>query len=362
MRRLPRFAAALALLAVPLTSCTPTPPTFTGVRTASIDGSTVWTPTGDDWDLRTLRTAVLDGPHYTLGLSYISTGTTLDDDDARKLGIASMRAPKGSELVVAEVDPTAFYAAYGGGHVDVSVTVGGSATPIQGLPIPPQSNPSYAAHTTVILVSAPRGAPLRLRATDAGRTDELDLRSGEVLVNNFDLRQSKTIQWSGSSALRYDSDGMPYPGYLTAGLSSPDVESVTAVASLTSYTADLKWAPKGSAILVVPAPGVTASNPLYASLHEEFDDRDVFAFRTEDGRTVPAQPNSRDLLLAPVSQNGDDNAVSFIVPAGTTSGTVSMNLARARLKKELDGRGDKRATVSWVRAPAPFTLKVTLTP
>ncbi len=370
MYRLLRPVAVLALLAVPIVSCSSAqpPPTFSGVRTSSI-GIGTWMSAGtgidDDMDMHRLGGAELNGPHYTLGLAWTSSGTTLSSADARELNTSPVRAPKGSGLVVAEVDASDTYAAYDGGHVEVSVTVAGNATPVRGLPLAPQPNSPYASHSAAIVVSAPHGAPVRLRATDAGRTEELDLRTGKVLVDSYDMRQSRTLTWSGSTAVQYDYDGVPYRGRLTAGMPSPDVGSATAVASLTSYTPDLKWAPKGSMILLVPAPGLSGDNMMYGRLHEEFDDRTVFTFRTADGRTVRAQHNPRDLRLLPASVDGDETPVSFLVPAGTTAGTVTMKLAGARLTEEsgestIQQPSDKRTTVSWARGPGPLTLKVTM--
>jgi hypothetical protein len=359
-------ALTLAVFVASLSACsTRKPPTFSGVRTERIESIAALTaPTGIDDDLHRSDPsgAVLNGPHYTLRIEWISTGTTLSATDARELRTTPVRAPEGSELVVAAVDPNATYAAFQGGHVEVSVTVAGQATPVTGLPIAMQPRGQLPAATTLILISAPRGAALRLRATDAGRSEELDLRTGKVLVNSYDLRQSGALQWSGSTTVQdHNGEGASAPASMSVG-NATAATGASEVATLTSYTPDLDWAPKDSAILLVPAPALTI-DPLayYGREHEQFSDQNVFTFRTSDGKTIPATPHPRDLQLIPAAGDDNDAPVTFIVPAGITSGTIAMDLVKAQLTYELGESSiqqpsQNRKNISWTRAPAPFTL------
>lgn len=376
------YAAAFVLLAILLNTCSSPPlsaghlpPAFTGVRIVSVDGISEMTAGIGTGDLRqrTLHGAVLDGPHYTMAVGWIATGTTLDDATARELGIAAARAPEGRQLVMAGIDPSYTYAAFGRKHVDVNVTVAGRTTPVPGLPLPPQPSDlpadMPASRTSIILVSAPRNAPLRLRATDAGRTEELDLRTGRVLADSFDIRQSDTLHWSGSRDVECPpADGVSAQGELTAGVTNLDTTTVTEAASLSSYLPGYGWAPKGLAILIVPAPSLEASGNLIlcGAAHEQFNDRDVFTFHARNNVTVRAMPYQRDidLLRSPVS--GDSTPITFLVPANTASGKVIMDLGHARLTTEtgystVQDASPKRMTIHWAKTPAPFTLKIALT-
>lgn len=366
MRKLPWLAAALILLAAPLAGCAGHPAqTLHGVEWTHVDTVTTPVVQGDDGDLRdhTTSGAVLDGPHYTLGLSDVAVGTTLGTSAAQGWGIQPVRAPEGQQLVVAMVDTQDTYAAFGKADVDVSVVVGGHATTIPGLPY--RDTGGYRATTTAILASVPRHTPVRLRATDTGRSESLDLRTGKIVTDTFHLRQSSEVHWSGSTAVEYEEYspgyGVPNPGKLSVG--SATITGGSEVATLASYAPGIGWAPQGSAILLVPAASLSVTSDAelgfaYSSLHEKFSDRTVFTVRTNGGTTVHARPRQRDLRLWNGSVEGDDNAVVFVVPAGTLAGTVTMNLAKARLTEY---SGDSARTISWTTPPAPFRVKVVLT-
>ena len=260
--------------------------------------------------------------------------------------------------MAALVDPKGTYSAFGHGHVEVSVTVDGRATPLATLPLAPESNGNSPRSTVLILISAPAGAPVWLRATAAGRAEVLDLRTGKLLANSFDMRQSDETQWSGSTVVVADPLGMGSPGPSKLGVVDADIGSGPGVATLTNYAPAIGWAPKGSAILLVPAPCLEARRGDYAASYEQFDDRNVLTFRSDGGRTVRAQPYPRELELVLGLGDADDTPVSFVVPADTTRGTVTMDLAKAQFRQapSLNGR-----LISWIRPPTPFTLGVELT-
>lgn len=366
MRRLPWFAAALALLAAALTACSGhSAQTLHGVEWAHVDSVTTPVVQGDDGDLRdhTTKGAVLDGPHYTLALSDVAVGTTLGSSAAEGWGIEPVRAPDGQQLVVAMVNPRDTYAAFGRADVTVSVVIGGHATTIPGLPF--RDTDTYRSTTVAILATAPRTTPVRLRATDTGRSETLDLRTGKVVADTFHLRQSRTVHWSGSTPVEYEEYalgyGVPNPGKLSVGTAT--ITGGSQVASLTSFAPGVGWAPRGSAILLVPSAGLSVTSHAklgfdYTSLHEKFSDRSVYTVRTNDGTTVHAQPYRRDERLWNSALYGDDTAVVFVVPAGTLAGTVTMNLAKAQLVED-DGNSSRK--ISWTDAPAPFSVKLVLT-
>ncbi|MBO0868511.1 MAG: hypothetical protein J2P15_08090 [Micromonosporaceae bacterium] len=360
-RRTP-ITVALALLANLAAACSTPPPTFSGVQVLPVDGVRVAVG-GELVDLHQseLTGAVLNGPHYTLHVAWIATGTSLSARDAGTLGTTPMRAAEGDEIVVAGVDPQDLYAPFTGGHVEVTLSVAGKVTPVPQLPLAMPSPPAggMAAQTEVILISANRGAPLRLRATDAGRSEELDLRTGKVLINSYDRRRSGGLTWSGEATVRANLIGagrLPTTAAMSVDNAGPAVQGKP-VATLTSYAPDQGWAPEGSAILLVPAPKLTVSGlalALYGGVHEQFSDQSVFTFRGSDGRTVRAQPYRRELSMLGAATEGDQTPVAFIVPAGITSGTVTMGLAKA----ELIDVDHNRRKISWAKAPAPFNLTV----
>lgn len=366
MRRSCCLVAVCVVLGSALTACSSDaalPPTFTGVRVDAVPTTQAQiASTGVDDDLREKRPtgAVLDGPHYTLRLGWISTGTMLSSRDADELDTTAVRAPKGQQLVVAAVDANDTYAAYEGGEVAVSVAVAGSETQISQLPLPYKQY-THPSNTILILVSAPRNAELRLRAEDTGRSEELDLRTGKVLTDSYQMRQSKPVHWSGSAPVACPSNSGTMAGKLK--VLNADYPQAGA-ASTTTYAKGVGWAPKGSTILTVPAPGLelqsTSGNLLLCGvLHEQISDPGVFTFRPRGGKAVPASSGKRDIDLDLNNLGADTSALTFFVPAGTRTGTVTMDLSKARLAVEATS-SDDRSPASWSRAPGRFTLTVTL--
>ena len=335
-----------------------TTPTLTGVRSVSINSVSAQAQTvGIDDDLTVTRLpGELDGPHYTLGVLWTAIGTSLSATDASDLNTTPVRAPRDQQLVVVEIDPHSTYAAFGHADVSVTVTVAGQTTSIAQLPLEQQANGLDPQDTVALLFSAPPSAPLRLRATDAGRAEELDLRSGARLVNSFDRRQSEKLQWSGKTPVAADPLGLGVPVPTELSVENADVMSGPDVATVSSYAPSAGWAPRGSAFLLIPAPAVEAYGDYIGSI-ARFADRDVFTLRSAGGATIRARPYSRDLALGGLPGDADATPVGFVVPAGTTGGTVTMDLARAQLRR---APSLGRTVISWTRAPAPFTLHVSV--
>jgi len=330
-----------------------------GVRITELDSvraQAVWLGVDDDL-VQTRPPGELDGPHYTLALLSSAIGTKLSATDAHALNTTPVRAPRGQQLVVALIDPESTYAAFGPADVSVTVTVAGQATPITPLPLPHEPGSTVPRDTVAILLSAPPSAPLHLRATDAGRAEELDLRTGNVLVNSFDLRQSDDLNWSGSTVVAADQLGLGIPSPTKLTVQNADTRSGRQVATLTNYAPGVGWAPRGSAILLVPAPRLFADGD-YIGAYEEFDDRTVFTFRSAGGKTTRAQSYPRDVAVVDLEGDADDAPVGFVVPAGNITGTVTMDLAKAQLRR---APSLGRKLISWTKPPAPFALHVSVT-
>lgn len=296
--------------------------------------------------------SALKGPHFTTGLLWTATGESLADD-AGWYQIKPVRAAAGQELIVAAIDPQASYAAFGSAKVTVEVTIGGTPTAVPGLPLPYDGkDPSApAANLMFVMVSARQGVPVHLRATDAGRTAELDLRTGTVLATPFTLRQSGTsVSWQGNwPVARYYGDAV-LNGTLTLA-TQPVV-----VATLANYAPGPGWAPAGEAFLIVPLPDVTCDDDNLLTCNDltvTLSDTDAFTVRTNGATGTTLAGTHKIGLGLGASLDGDNGAVTFRVPAAVTTATVSLDWTGSTLAT--DG-----GATSWATTPGTTSVTVTL--
>ncbi|HEX6447630.1 MAG TPA: hypothetical protein VF053_21215 [Streptosporangiales bacterium] len=351
-------AALLVGLAATTTACSGEP-VLHGARTVTVPAVKAAGFGYPGLEQRTLRGARLDGPHYTLAVQWVATGAKLEQQAADLLGTSPVRAADGEQLVLAAVDPARAYAAFPARHdhpVRVSVLVAGHATSLPRLPVRPAHGSRAPASTQLVELSAARGASVVLKAVDDGHTEELDLRTGRVLVDTYRIEQGEA---------RWDSK-VPVAAYWRGHLQRDSIDALNAVgaenaaASLTTYTPAYGWAPKGRAFLSVPMPRLVCGLLVCGILHEEFDDAKAFRFQPSHGRPVAAEKGHRDLPLESAGGEKPGSAVVFEVPDSVTSGTVSLNLAAARLTEPGAHSSRHRGTVSWTRPPGPLTLSVRL--
>lgn len=102
----------------------------------------------------------------------------------------------------------------------------------------------------------------------------------------------------------------------------------------------------------------------FGNLHQEFDDADVFSFRSADGTRSRARSRQRDVDLDRWRSTATEGGpVVFDVPEDTTAGTVVVDLSRARSTVEVGavGFGPSRCPVRWAIPPAPVELAVSFT-
>jgi hypothetical protein len=358
--RLPAVLAATALLAACSSPSAPPTPELTEVRTASVDTMTALGHSPSDMEVRNFHDRGLSGPHYTLGISWIATGQELHGTDADKFGVQPVRAPGGKQLVIVAVSPTATSTRFPPGTpVRVDAVVDGASTPLSGLPLAenPASQP-MAEKTELVLLSATRQASMKLRVTDDGQTQELDLRTGTASGHGYQQRDTK-IDWKGESPAV-----LPPPlnvAPVTLALKNPTVLTTsqqylgaTDHAYLTNYQ-NSGWAAPGQAFLTVPMPSLDC--PAFCSpYHMTFDDATAFTFAPTGGKPIPAPPTARDMPLGFVLNTSPAPAnIIFTVPDNVTDGTVTFDLAKSRLVSN-DGKN-----TPWTKAPHAYTVKLTFT-
>lgn len=356
--------AALGLLASTNGCSQDQASTLTGVRTVTVKSASSALSPGD-LDHRYFRRARIAGPHYSLGIRWVGTG---DEFDAQPSVDLHIRPAEGKELLIAAVDPNFTNAPYKPQRVQVTAVVGHHATKLSGLPLPPPDAVYGAAptDTQLIAVSALPDTPVRLRATDDGRTQELDLRTGKVLTHNGYQLHRSDADWDGETTVARSMAGRRH----TATLEVSNYRGVHGKlsASLTNYLPKSGWAPHNRAFLAVGMPLVRCDTTAFVRAHAEFDDPDVFTFRPANGKAAVPRASDRDLRLGvpDISRQDRPTPVMFTVPADITTGTVVMDLSKVKLTEEVGESSvqtpsDKRKTISWLTPPDPFTLSLKLT-
>lgn len=351
-----------ALAGVQLAGCASDPnaglPPLATPRTASVSGSIAGIESPDDMSVRDVAYRLV-GPHYSLGLSWVATGEALDDRDAETLDIDPVRAAQGQELTVAEVDSRLTAAAFTpAGPIEVFAVVDGKTTLLRSLPLTATAYGASAGTTQLIEISAPTGAPVRLRVLDGNQAEELDLHTGKTTGTGYTQTQSDAT-WQGKAVgtLRVGSPRSAQTAELDLGTQLPQSSTnVGAVnhAELADYQEGIGWAPAGTEFLTVPLPSVnvTCAGPTgfeCLGTEDHFDNSTALTFTPDGGAPVPARPDAQWFTFG-ISIAQTLNDAIFQVPANTTHGTVALNLAGSRLAE------DGKAEGTWVTAPQPCTL------
>lgn len=350
-----------------LTACSSErPPEMTGVRTVTLTGLLgLGPPPYDDVRSKNVTGAVLRGPHHTLGVAWTGISDELDRS-AGYLRMPRVRAAEGEQLFLAAIDPELTYAPFDRTPetpVFVEVDVGGTSTKLDGLPLPTTPPGATATETRLIVIAARPDESLRLRVTDAGRTNSLDLRTGEPVGGSAGIYMQRQgdAWWSGESPAVVAANGLLQADTMRVG--DAFVTTVRPLASLTTYQPARGYAAPGRAFLWVPAPILDFNPFLTAGLHVAFSDASVFTLRLPSGVAIPARPYNRDIDLLRSRISKPQPGVVFDVPADINSGIVVFDVARGRLTQETGaGASAGRQRLSWTRAPAAFKLSVVLKP
>jgi hypothetical protein len=330
-------------------------PVLTGARTVSVNSGVARSAKPKDMSTRSVHYRLV-GPHYTLGLTWIATGQQLDATDAKNLGTGPVAAPQGQQLIIAGVDDEATTAAFvPTTPIPVVAVVNGVSTALSGLPL--ASRTIGSPDTRLIMVAAAPGATVQLRATDAGQAQVLDLRTGATSGTQFQQLTSRAI-WQGQSSATLTGQGGAVTGTVSLGTqvaNGPGQSTRATNATLGNYWEGAGWAAPGQELLAVPLPQVN----LYCAgtgvlvcglLSVDFDDSTALTFAAPGGQPVPARASARSVSLTLPMVNDTALSAVFPVPAATTGGTVTLDLAKSQLD------GSSVPTAPWTVPPQPFTL------
>lgn len=292
----------------------------------------------------------LIGPHFEMRLSWRATAPAMTEGSVPAApGLEPARAADGEELLLMamayphvqdglEEAPTA------------ELVIDGAATALERLTYV-DNDPEFRGGV-ILMASVPIGKPVALRVTDAGRTQTLDVRTGERGEDAIDLYyrdNTQELSTSRSVVAGVTTSEGHHPFELTVGYAPPAGSEPTTVGLRPFWDT---WASDGRAWLLLPRPG--AAIPGDASFYRlTVDDPTVFTLRLPDGTVLPALPGGGTL---DVSRDGLSTIpsgphVMFDVPGDFSEGVFVTSLGAA-LISDTDQPG------TWSPAPAPFEVPI----
>jgi hypothetical protein len=240
----------------------------------------------------------------------------------------------------------------------VEALVDGVATPLEGLPLADASARQAMADTTqLVLISATQQASVKLRATDDGQTQELDLRTGAAGGHGYQQSDAE-IDWAAETPATLPAP-LNLPGMKITLMNQIGPSATTAGsgghAALSNYQ-ESGWSAPGQAFLVAPIPALLCIPAYCIPYHLTFDDASTFSFVPAGGAPIPAQPHHRIMSInAPnVHTDSDPDTVVFTVPDNVTNATIIFDLGTSQLINSAAN------TESWTAAPHAISVNLTL--
>lgn len=295
-------------------------------------------------------TGLLVGPHFLLRQQSVGTVQEIDDPLARRLGLAdAVKAPDGYEFVVADFAGTVGFdhmvpkgghqpGRLPGGNVVKRVRVGKAYRPLQ----------QSLDGGRLLVVAAKLKQRVLLRIDDAGRTQWLDLRTGERVHDSIS-RIYPRVDWSPPDST--DFLGWTGGGGLAAGGLAVTSALDEVGAELSPFTPSGRWAA-----------------PRHAWLYVGFQPR---TYAAAGGNTRLRIDPRRDvrLRLAPGGRRlHGGGGVLWTTPVGSGATPVTvlayqvpMRVHSALLTVAVDGRleqvhGKTHKRLRWQYPPTPVVV------
>jgi hypothetical protein len=300
-----------------------------------------WRVTTDRLSAETARLLQLDNP---------SPRAPVDRASARPA--APVKAPAGRELVVVQLDSwtpdTAGRRPWDKPNdATVSVAVGDEAVNVQ-LDI-----------LDVLIVSAPKGAPVLVKLTEYGRTQSLDLRTG---APGPDLLAEMSGPRDLAVPVNYTADG-PVSSH---GITRPfKVHLSGAKGELQPHLKELGWAAPGRQWMLVPIHVTTNgipdsdSPPGWFWVDFKMNTAKSFTVVLPSGqRVAPRVAPQVDLTIGLRGGAEGSAGIIFDVPAGITGATLHITLTGSMTAQFRNGTFPTR----WNKTPPPADAALTASP
>lgn len=270
--------------------------------------------------------------------------------------VSPILAPAGRELVAVQVDsgaPDKFGRQPGGevaSDAAVSLVVGDQTVPVN----------EKLENLDVLIVNAPKGAPVLVKLTEYGRTQSMDLRTGAPgpdVVPGMTGPRDLTVPVAHTTEGTVTSGGVTRP--FKVGIEGMKGE-------LQPYLTGLGWAAPGRQWMVVRVRASGDGAPVNAPpnwfwVTFVFDAAQSFTVALPSGERVSprsAPPVEMKPNFSTGSQSATVTAV-FDVPAGVTAATLRVTVTGTT--KALYGNGQE-PVIRWNRPTTPVDVAVSSVP
>lgn len=336
-------------------SATPTP---TGPKTAPADFVLVT----DRSDTTLTGTEVSNahnfviGPKFMLEMQYSDVVTEIPETPAESLGLPrALRSAPGHEFLVTTLGSST----YSQTVVDGGRLPGGSPStvePDEAVVVDGKVHELTKPVTTsgTLVVSVPTGHKAYLRLSQGGRTQSLDLRTGQRVSDSLTPYYPYRHMHHGGTADYWDGTAFPV---------AVRVSLVEVGGQLSPFTPKANWAAKGKAWVYVDVRVVSICSKNAPDCEVTLPRHD-FALVLSNGRTVYPKAGQASMTTAATSDVSYDptkpsskgtGTFGFEVPSGTRKATLSITFAgRVTLIK-----GKRKLHVPMGTPPGPARVKLT---
>lgn len=297
------------------------------------------------------------GPKFMLETEYSGAVTEIPDTSASLLGLSSALKPApGHEFLVTTFNSVATYSqtVVKGGNLpggspstvepDEAVVVDGKVHEL-----------SKAVNGSgTLIVSVPTGHEAYLRLAQGGRTQSVDLRTGQRVSDSLTPYYPYQEMHKGKTADYWD--GAAFPVAVRVSLGEVGAE-------LSPFAPKAGWAAKGKAWIYVDVRVLSICSKNASDCEVTLPRRD-FALLLPNGRTVHPAAGQASMTTSGTSDVSFDpsnpsskgtGTFGFEVPSSTRKATLSITFAgRVTLIK-----GKRKLHVPMGRAPGPARVKLT---
>jgi hypothetical protein len=279
-------------------------------------------------------------PHAALAVAWVEVADRLDDGAAAALHVpAGAHAAAGHELAVAGLALPSVPAPYPdpAARLSAALAVGGRTVPLARVPEPDD----------VVAVSVPKGAPLRLEITDAGRAIGYDLRGRRPAPDSL----SRYYPRHSAPSVAYGANGRLQTG---GSISLLSVTVLTGALALEPWTPTRGWARPGRAWLRSDHTVAVSQSMRAAGVSVDVDLARTFTLALADGQAVEAAPLT---IHALTDVRPTDASLEFDVPDTFSAGTLRAAGGGLTVTRDAD-----HAPVAWAQAPPSRQFPVQVPP
>lgn len=333
-------------------------PTPTGPKTAPAD----YVAAVDQSDSTLTSSQVSDrhnfviGPKFMLETQYSGVVTEIPETSAETLGLpGALKPAAGHEFVVTALSSSTTYSqtVVDGGKLPGG-EAGASADPDEAVVVDSKVHKLTTPVSGTLIVSVPTGHKAYLRLTQGGRSQSVDLRTGQRVSDSLTPYYPYQHMHHGKTADHWD--GAAFPVAVRVSLAEVGGE-------LSPFAPKAGWAAKGKAWIYVDVRVLSICSKNASDCEVRVPRRD-FALVLQNGRTVHPKAGQASMTTAATSDVSYDPTNPSSKGSGTFGFEVPSNTRKATLSITFGGRvtllkGKRKLHIPMGRAPGPARVKLT---